>query len=72
MGSRFAFSFWASHGGAPDLARFSVAHHITSGDAWTAALVLMALGEVLTRTLILAVRGQRVQQAQRTRELVAA
>jgi hypothetical protein len=32
----------------------------------------MALGEVLTRTLILAVRGQRVQQAQRTRELVAA
>jgi hypothetical protein len=73
MGSRFAFAVWASHGGAPELARFSVEHHITSSEAWTAALVLMALGEVLTRTLILVVRGQRVQQrAQHARELVAA
>lgn len=72
MGSRFAFAVWASHGGAPDLARFSADHHITSGDAWTAALVLMALGEVLVRTIVLVVRGQRVQQARDARELVAA
>ena len=72
VGARMVFYFAATHGAGPAIARFSVAHHITSGDAWTAALVLMALGEVLTRTLILAVRGQRVQQAQRTRELVAA
>ncbi len=69
MGSRFAFAFWASHGGAPQLARFSAEHHITSGDAWTAALVLMALGEVLVRTLVLVARGVRQQQ---NRELVAA
>jgi hypothetical protein len=73
MGSRFAFAVWAAHGGAPELGRFSVEHHITSSEAWTAALVLMALGEVLTRTLVLVVRGQRAQQqAQHTRELVAA
>ena len=70
MGSRFAFAFWASHGGAPQLGRFSVEHHITSGAAWTAALVLMALGEVLVRTLVLVARGARLQQQHR--ELVAA
>ena len=43
----------------PALARFSAEHHITSGDAWTAALVLMALGEVLVRTLVLVARRAR-------------
>ena len=71
MGSRFAFAVWASHGGAPELGRFSAEHHITSGDAWTAALVLMALCEVLVRTLVLVVRGQKVHHEQRSRELVA-
>lgn len=69
MGSRFAFAVWASHGGAPQLAQFSAAHHITSGAAWTAGLVLMALGEVLVRTLVLVGRGTKLQQH---RELVAA
>ena len=72
MGSRFAFAVWASHGGAETLGRFGASHHITSGDAWTAALVLMALGEVLVRTLVLIVRGRRVQQLSGNRELVAA
>jgi hypothetical protein len=59
MGFRFAFSFWASHGGDAALGRFSVAHHITGGDAWTAALVLMAMGEVVTRTGLLFLRSQQ-------------
>jgi hypothetical protein len=72
MGSRFAFAVWASHSGAETLGRFSAAHRITSGDAWTAALVLMALGEVLTRTLVLVVRGRQVQHDAEQRECVAA
>jgi hypothetical protein len=56
MGFRFAFSLWASHGGDVALGRFSVAHQITGGDAWTAALVLMAMGEVVTRTGLLVLR----------------
>ena len=72
MGSRFAFLVWATHGGAADLGRFSQTHHITSGDAWTAALVLMALGEVLTRTLVLVARGRRIQQRRSAKELALA
>jgi hypothetical protein len=59
MGFRFAFSIWANNGGGAELARFSVAHDITSGSAWTAALVLMALGEVLCRTGVLVYRSHR-------------
>ena len=72
MGSRFAFAIWASNGGAPALGRFSVAHHITSGDAWTAALVLMALGEVIVRTATLWLRAQRALQTRPMPALVAA
>jgi hypothetical protein len=63
MGSRMAFAIWASNGGGPALGRFSEAHHITSGTAWTAALVLMALGEVVVRTGLLWVRAQRALHA---------
>ena len=72
MGSRFAFAIWVSNGGAPALGRFSVTHHITSGEAWTAALVLMALGEVIVRSATLWLRAQRALQGQPVRELVAA
>jgi hypothetical protein len=58
MGSRFAFAVWASHGGGPSLVRFSVAHHLDL-TVWTAALVLMALGEVLARTGVLYFRCRR-------------
>ncbi len=61
MGSRFAFAIWANNGGGSAIGRFSAAHHITSGYAWTAALVLMALAEVVSRVAILYVRGQRAQ-----------
>lgn len=59
MGSRFAFAIWANNGGAETLGHFSATHGITSGDAWTAALILMALGEVVARTGILYLRGRR-------------
>jgi hypothetical protein len=56
MGSRFAFAWWASHGGVGSIASFSATHHITSGEAWTAALLAMAVFEVTGRTLIMALR----------------
>jgi hypothetical protein len=58
MGGRFAFALWASHGGGPTLARFTVHHHL-SGDVWVAALVLMALAEVVTRVGLVSYRAHR-------------
>ena len=65
IGSRMAFELYATHGGAPSIARFSASHHITSMDAWTAALVLMALAEVVTRVGFLVFRGHRALAASR-------
>jgi hypothetical protein len=64
MSGRFAFAVWASHGGGPSLYRFSVAHHL-SASVWTDALVLMALGEVVTRVAIMYLRSRRVLAAGR-------
>lgn len=74
MGFRFAFAVWAAHGGGATLARFSADHGIDSAQAWTAALVLMAMGEVFVRTGVLVVRGRRAVagRAVGERELVAA
>jgi hypothetical protein len=58
MGGRFTFAVWASHGGGPSLYRFSTAHGLDI-TVWTAAIVLMALGEVVTRTGILFYRTRR-------------
>ncbi|MGN6610131.1 MAG: hypothetical protein ACTHMS_24375 [Jatrophihabitans sp.] len=53
MGFRFAFALWASTAsGADALAHFSRHHDITTGQAWTTALVLMAFAEVLARLAI--------------------
>ncbi|MFF0586118.1 hypothetical protein ACFYWD_09140 [Streptomyces sp. NPDC003781] len=50
MGARMGFQVWVEHGGgADDVARFSLAHHITSDQAWVTAFVLMAVTEVVTR-----------------------
>jgi hypothetical protein len=65
MGSRFGFSYWASHGGIHAIANFSATHHITGGEAWTAALLAMAVFEVCGRTLVMALRW-------RDSELIAA
>ncbi len=59
MGSRFAFIFYYTHFGSSAVTNFSIAHDITGSTAWTAALVLMALGEVLSRTGLLYVRSHR-------------
>ena len=44
----------------PALARFSAAHHITGSAAWVAALVMMALADVLTRLAVIYLRGRRL------------
>lgn len=61
MGSRFAFAVWVSHGGAATIGSFSAAHAITSGQAWTAALLAMAVFEVTGRTAVLALRREQLQ-----------
>jgi hypothetical protein len=63
MGSRFAFSVWADHGGADDVARFSAAHAITGADAWTTALVLMAVAQVTTKIVVQLARTRRLRPA---------
>jgi hypothetical protein len=61
MGSRFAFLIWISHGGEPSIVSFSAAHAITSGAAWTDALLGMAVFEVLGRSLTMALRRRQLQ-----------
>jgi hypothetical protein len=60
VGARMAFAFAASHGAGPAIARFSIAHQITGSGAWVAALVMMALADVLTRLVVLFARGRRL------------
>jgi hypothetical protein len=62
MSARFAFAVWASHGGGPALARFTIDNHLTP-TVWVAALVLMALGEVITRVGVVTYRGYRAVRA---------
>jgi hypothetical protein len=61
MGSRFGFAYWASHGGVSSIASFSASHHITSGEAWTVALLAMAIFEVCGRTLTMALRWRELE-----------
>jgi hypothetical protein len=56
VGARLAFAIYATHGGATAIGNFSVAHHITSGQTWANALLLMALAEVMSRSAVLAVK----------------
>jgi hypothetical protein len=62
MGSRFAFLVWISHGGAATIGRFSAQHAITSLEAWTVALLAMAVFEVWGRSLVLAARRHQVDR----------
>ena len=63
VGARMVFYFAATHGAGPAIAAFSVAHHITGSAAWTAALVMMALADVLTRLAVVWIRGRRLTAA---------
>ena len=60
VGARMVFYFAATHGAGPAIAAFSSAHHITGPAAWTAALVMMALADVLTRLAVVYLRGRRL------------
>jgi hypothetical protein len=60
VGARMVFYFAATHGAGPAIAAFSSAHHITGAAAWTAALVMMALADVLTRLVVVFLRGRRL------------
>ena len=60
VGARMVFYFAATHGAGPAIAAFSIAHHITGSAAWTAALVMMALADVLTRLFVVYLRGRRL------------
>jgi hypothetical protein len=60
VGTRFAFQLYASHGGAASIAHFSASHDITSSQAWVAAIILMALGEAVTRTVVVGARAYAV------------
>jgi hypothetical protein len=63
VGARLAFAIAAGNGAGPAIARFSVAHHITGSAAWVAALVMMALADVLTRLAVIYLRGRRLAAA---------
>lgn len=63
VGARMAFVFAVTHGLGPAIGRFSLAHHITSAQAWAAALVMMALADVLTRLAVLFIRSRRLAAA---------
>ena len=60
VGARMVFYFAATHGAGPAIAAFSIAHHITGSAAWTAALVMRALADVLTRLVVVYLRGRRL------------
>jgi hypothetical protein len=42
--------------------RFSIAHDITSQNAWIAGLILMALAEVIARLVVIRIRGARTRE----------
>lgn len=63
IGARMGFAFSSDHGAGPAIGRFSIAHQITSADAWVAALVMMALAEVTARLVVLRLRGRRLRLA---------
>jgi hypothetical protein len=65
MAGRFAFQYYANHSGAQSVVNFSVKHQITSSEAWTAALIFMALAEVVSRLIVMRVRGRLLTSAAR-------
>ena len=59
VGARLALAVAAGNGAGQAIARFSIAHHITSSAAWVAALVMMALADMLTQLVTIYLRGRR-------------
>lgn len=63
VGARMAFAIAATNGAGPAIARLSIAHQITGSAAWVAALIMMALADVLTRLTVIYLRGRRLAAA---------
>ena len=63
VGARMAFAIADTNGAGPAITRFSAAHQITGEPAWVAALIMMALADVLTRLAVIYVRGRRLTAA---------
>jgi hypothetical protein len=61
IGTRMTFAFASDHGAEHAIANFSRIHQITSGDAWTAAFVVMALAEAISRTAVLQLRAHALR-----------
>lgn len=59
IGARVGFSLWVANGGRHTVAAFSRSAHITSGGAWAAGFILMAMVEVGARTCTLYARTVR-------------
>ncbi len=72
IGARMGFAYASDHGSGPAIARFSAAHSITSADAWVAALVMMALAEVIARLAVLRLRARQLPAASTPATAVAA
>jgi len=66
MAGRAAFQIWADGSGQSEIARLSMSWHITSAQPWIDALVLMALAQVVSRVVVLAVRAGRARGARPT------
>jgi hypothetical protein len=69
---RFGIELYSNYGGTESLTHFSAAHQITSTDAWTAALVIMALAEVGSRLALMQVLRLRMERSVRGPAAVAA
>lgn len=63
MAGRFTFVYYASHSGAHAVATFSIKHHVTGNEAWTTALILMALAEVVSRLVTVRIRARLITGA---------
>jgi hypothetical protein len=61
MAARTVFVYEANHGGQHAIVTFSINNHITGSAAWTAALVFMALVQVLARLVVVRVKAHQTR-----------
>ncbi|MEV6126249.1 hypothetical protein AB0M05_05385 [Streptomyces violaceusniger] len=66
MASRAGFEYWTTHGGSTTVAQFSRDNLITGSAAWTAALLLMALAQVLSRLAAVQIKVRRMSSVAAT------
>jgi hypothetical protein len=59
IGARVGFSLWVTHGGQAIVSGFSASVHVTTGAAWVAGFILMAMAEVVSRTGVLYLKTVR-------------